>query len=164
MASMMRATLFFGASIAMLSVVALADEMPARKPGLWEITLSEPGSPPDISRLCLDVPTEADLLAKANATMKQICSQYKLQRNGDVITEDSVCKPMKSQTTMHAVTTLRGDSAYTRVSNSHYDPPFMGRTDAQMTQEGIWLGPCGPDMKPGDFVKHGQKMNIGGKS
>lgn len=161
---MIRATLFLAAPLALVSFVALADEMPARKPGLWEITSTQSGSPPDVARLCLDAPTEAGLLAKAKATMDAVCSRHDTQRSGDVIIEDLVCKPMTSQTTVHAVTTFHGDSAYIRISTSHYDPPFMGKTDRNMTQEGKWLGACGPDMKPGDFLKNGQKMNIGGKS
>jgi len=158
-----RTILFLTTPLALLSFGALADEMPARKPGLWEITSTQSGSPPDVSRLCIDEPTEAELIAKANATMKEICSRHDTQRNGDVITEDSVCKPMKSQTTTHAVTTFHGDSAYTRTSTSNYNPPFLGKTETNLTQEGKWLGACGPDMKPGDFLTHGQKLNIRGK-
>lgn len=161
---MIRATLFLTAPLALVSFAALGDEMPARKPGVWEIASTQSGSPPQVARLCLDAPTEAVLLAKAKATMDAICSRHDTRRSGDVITEDSVCKPVTSQTTTHAVTTLHGDSGYTRISTSHYDPPFMGETEANLTQEGKWLGACGPDMKPGDLLTSGHKMNIGGKS
>ena len=158
---MTRATLLLTSPLVLLGFGAHADQMPARKPGLWEITSNQSGSPPDVSRLCIDETTEAELIATANATMKEICSRHDTRRKGDVITEDSVCKPMKSRTTTHAVTTFHGDGAYSRASTSNYDPPFLGKTEANVTQEGKWLGPCGPDMKPGDFLTHGQSRTSG---
>ena len=41
--------------------LALAAELPKRKPGLWEMTLSSPDSkrPPRSARYCIDAATEA---------------------------------------------------------------------------------------------------------
>jgi hypothetical protein len=159
-----RAMLLLAMPLLITNSVAYADEMPARKPGLWEINTTQSGSPTDVSRLRIDAPTKANLMAKANAATKEICSRHDTHREGDAITEDSVCNPMSSRMTTHAVTTFHGDSAYTRIYTSHYDPPFTGKTETNMTQEGKWLGACEPGMKPGDFFTHGKKLNVGGKS
>jgi Protein of unknown function (DUF3617) len=147
-------------SLLVLTVTALADEFPARKAGLWEITTNTGGSSPAVTRLCLDDATETELLKKGNATMNTICSRHEVHRNGNVVTQDSVCRPMSSEVTARAVTTFTGDAAYTTQTTSHYDPPFMGRADQNITQDGKWLGPCGSDMRPGDMIVRGRKLNV----
>jgi hypothetical protein len=157
---MIRKALSLAAPLFAIHTAALADEVPARKPGLWEITTSGDGSAPDVSRLCLDAATESALMAKGKATISGICSRREIHRDGDVITEDSVCRPIKSETTSHTVTTLNGDVAYTTVITAHYNPPFMGHADSTTKQDAKWLGPCGADMKPGDILTHGQKLHL----
>ncbi|MGO9673683.1 MAG: DUF3617 domain-containing protein [Methylocella sp.] len=159
---MIRKALIFAAPLFAMQAAAFADEVPARKPGLWEIATSQNGSPPDVARLCLDAATESELLGKAKATTAEICSRHEIHRDGDVITDDSVCRPTKSETTSHSVTTLNGDSAYTTVITAHDNPPFMGRADSTTKQDAKWLGPCGADMKPGDLLTHGRKLHITG--
>ena len=65
---------------------------------------------------------------------------------------------MGSQQTAHSVTTFDGDSAYTTVIEAKYDPPFLGKTGTKLAQTGKWLGECGPDLKPGDMVVNGVKV------
>jgi hypothetical protein len=160
---LIRNALILATSIGILSCAARADEFPARKPGLWEITTTLKGSAPDVARSCIDEATEADFLKKAKSTMATICSRHDIKVNGNIVTDDSVCRPMNSEQTSHAVTTLNGDAAYTTITTLHYDPPFMGKVDTSMTQDGKWMGPCGPDMQPGDIITHGQKLHLGGK-
>jgi hypothetical protein len=158
---MIRVALILATLPFVLTAEAFADEFPARKPGLWEITTNINGSPPDVARLCIDAATEAELLKKAESTMGSICSRHDVHRSGNIVTSDSVCRPMSSETTSHAVATFTGDAAYTTITTLHYNPPFMGRTDQNMTQDGKWLGPCGADMRPGDMVTRGKKVRIG---
>jgi hypothetical protein len=162
-ALLIRNALILATSIIVLGCAARADEFPARKPGLWEITTTLKGSPPDVARLCIDAATEAELLKNAKSTMATICSRHDIRVNGNIATDDSVCRPMSSEQTSHAVTTFNGDAAYTTVTTSHYNPPFMGKVDTSTTQDGKWMGPCGPDMQPGDMITRGRKLHIGGK-
>jgi hypothetical protein len=141
---------------------ARADEFPARKPGLWEVTTSGAGPRTRVVRLCLDVATEAEMIRKGLETRREICSRSEVKRSGATITDDSVCKPMSSQVTAHAVTTLDGDGSYSTVINTQYDPPFMGRTTSTTTQTGKWLGACGADLQPGEALVDGQKLKLGG--
>jgi len=160
---MIRAALILAYSLFVFPAAAFADEFPARKAGLWEITTNTKGSPATVARLCIDDATEAELLKKAKATLDSICSRRDLHRSGNIVTDDTVCRPVSSEVTARSVTTFTGDAAYTTVITSHYDPPFMGRTDQNMTQDGKWLGPCGSDMRPGDMITQGRKLNIGTK-
>ncbi len=160
---MTRFAFLSGSFLLLCATAAFADEPPARKAGLWEITIVVGSDPPRVSRLCLDDATEANLNAKSSDTMKQICSRFEAHRAGNTYTQDSVCRPMRSTQTSHSVMTFKSDSEYTLVSTSHFDPPSMGQTETTTTQTGKWLGACEPDMKPGDMVADGHKMNIGAK-
>jgi len=124
---LIRNALILAMSISMLGCAAHADEFPARKPGLWEITTTQKGSPPDVARLCIDVATEAELLKNAKSTMATICSRHDIRVSGNIATDDSVCRPMSSEQTSHAVTTFNGDAAYTTVTTSHYKPAIYGQ-------------------------------------
>jgi hypothetical protein len=159
---MIRLTPLLAALLVVLPAGVFADEYPARKPGLWEITMIRKGAPASVIKLCLDAATERDSIKKGEAAKASICSRDEVHRSGNVYTSDSVCRPTASETTTHSVTTFISDTSYTVAITSHSNPPFMGHADQEMTQEGKWLGPCGTDMKPGDMVVGGRKMHAGG--
>lgn len=155
---MIRLTVLLTAALILPATTTRADEYPARKPGLWEITTDPKDPRPMVARLCIDAATEADLLKKGQATKAEICSRQDVHRTGNVLTVDSVCRPMSSEVTSRSVTTYTGDATYSTVITSHFNPPFMGKTDSITTQEAKWLGPCGADMQPGDMIVGGQRL------
>ena len=140
---------------------ARAVEIPVRKPGLWEVSMNREKAPAHVSRLCIDAATEVRTRKMGQADTAGLCSRHEVSRSGNIVTTDSVCRIGSSQVTTHAVTTFNGDDAYSTVVASHFDPPTRtGLADSSMTQEAKWLGPCGPDMQPGDMVIDGNKMRI----
>jgi hypothetical protein len=147
-------------AIVALCAPAAAEDAPLRKAGLWEIATATAGeTPPQVVRMCIDDATERALAAKAKKTVSEICSRAETHREGaDKFVQDSVCN-MGSKQTMHSVMTIKSDSEYSSVATSHFDPPFMGATDQSTTQTARWLGPCGPDMSPGDAMVDGRKIN-----
>ena len=160
---MIRRTFPLAASLLLPALAAHAEDFPARKPGLWEITTTTDKASPQVIRMCTDAALEADFLKKARQTTDSTCSRHDSHRSGNVLTDDSVCRPLSSETTAHMVTTFNGDGAYTTVITSHYTPPFMGKADSAMTQDAKWLGPCGAGLVPGDMIVGGQKINIAPK-
>jgi len=143
--------------------VAHADEPPAHKPGLWEVTTSLEGAPK--TQMCLDAASEDNFNSMGKQMMKEIsCSKNENHRSGNVYTSDTVCKFMGSTQTSHTVVTFVGDAEYTTEIAIHSEPPLKyGPADSKTTQHGRWLGPCGPDMKPGDMMMNGQKFHPGAK-
>ena len=121
---------------------ALADQMPQRKAGLWQLTMSMPGKPmpPTVSKFCIDASTESALTGVGLSASKQMCSQYTVQASGNVVTIDSTCQLGQSTKTAHAVTTYSGDSSYRTDILAHYTPPLFKAADTEMTIEGKWLG------------------------
>lgn len=144
-----------------IPTAARADDPPSRKPGLWEITTSLKGAP--MSKMCVDAASEAKFGAMGAETVKDTCSQFQRHRDGAVYTQDSVCKMMGSTLTSHMVMTSIGDAEYKVEVTTHYDPPFMGKADSNTVISGKWLGPCGPDMIPGDMLINGRKVHPGAK-
>jgi hypothetical protein len=145
-----------------LTPPARADDYPSRKPGLWEMTMNMGSEklPPQVVKFCIDAATDAKMREMGLSTANNMCSRHELHRSGDTLTIDAVCKMGPTAITSHTVMTMHGDDGYSSVINSHFDPPMMGKADSQMTQEAKWVGPCGPDMQPGDMMVHGQKMRM----
>lgn len=146
-------------TVSALPTCAHADEAPPpRKPGLWEMTMTPDAGAVRTMRLCLDAASEADLSSKGS-DRTQACASHDAYREGANYVMDSVCMIMGSEQTAHSVTTFLGDSAYTTVIEARYDPPFLHKASTKLTQTGKWLGECGPDLKPGDALVNGVKVN-----
>jgi Protein of unknown function (DUF3617) len=133
---------------------ASADDLPARKAGLWQLTRSPPRPeyPPTVQKICLDAATDALLYKAGTAWGRQACSKLDIHRSGSAVEVNSVCKMGASQATTRDVTTLSGDSAYHEDIAVHFDPPVGKTSDSTTKQDAKWIGACPADMKPGDIV------------
>jgi hypothetical protein len=137
---------------------ALAFDLPARKPGLWEIKMTFEGSqvPVQAVQQCIDAATDK-LLQEKFSGVHEACSKHDMNRSGSTIVVDSSCKIGNTATTTHAVFEGDFDSAYTvKVSTA-----LEGGVKKNMTMQAKWVGACKPDQKPGDIeMPGGMKMNI----
>lgn len=147
---------------------ALAAELPQRKAGLWEQTVTFEGRklPPRTMQLCVDAKTDK-MLNQNTSGMSKDCSKQEITQSGGTIVMDSVCNfPTGGTTTSHAVITGSFDSAYTIKTSSTREggPQMPGSTPGkptQMTVEAKWLGPCKADQQPGDVIMaNGMKTNV----
>jgi hypothetical protein len=150
------------AALAVCASAASADDLPPRKPGLWEVTTKTNDDAPTVSRLCLDAAVEAKLTQSFKAIAKTYCTQSEGRLEGAVFTYDSVCPLPGSKVKTHTVTTFAGEGEYRSETRGRYDPPYKGKTNNMSVQSGKWLGPCPADMKPGDRITDGVKSSIGG--
>src|SRR5215469_2718238 len=99
---------------------ALADEVPPRKAGLWEIK-TDRGNGAGVSLVihqCIDAATDHMMQSTAGAFAEGACSKRIVQRSGDTLTIDSACKIGGASATSHAVVTGSLDSAYTMTVTS----------------------------------------------
>ena len=158
---MIRAVIVLVAALLGLTRNAQADDFPARKPGLWEVTMNLGQSRPRVIRYCIDAATDAQLRDMGQNMVDGRCSRREFHRIGNILTSDSVCKIGTSEVTSHSVTTFADDTSYATVVTSHYDPPSsLGHSDTKTTQDAKWIGPCEPDLQPGDMIVQGRKMHI----
>lgn len=140
---------------------ALADEMPVRKPGLWEVKtiLGHGGRPALTVRQCIDPETDEMMMSSAGPLSQAACRKRAVQRAGDSITVDSTCTLKDRTATAHAVITGSLDSAYTMTVTTQSDALPGGKLTLTMT--GKWLGPCLANQKPGDVILPGGfKLNV----
>ncbi len=142
---------------------ARADEMPLRKPGLWEMKIVKTGSvlPEMTMQHCTDETTDKQMSTAFSPVAKETCSKRDIAKIATGYVSDSVCSVGGATMTSHADVTGDFNSAYTVKSTAHSDKGPGGVHDVTSTIEAKWLGPCKPDQKPGDIVMPGGfKMNI----
>jgi hypothetical protein len=158
-------------ALVLIGTVANAAELPARKPGLWEIKMSFSNRGGQTVQQCIDASTDAMLLSSAGPFAQAACSKRDVQRTGDGMVMDSTCTVGGRSATAHSVITGSFDSAYTMTITSHSDA--LPNYNLTMTLTGKWLGPCTAGQKPGDVVMPGglkvnirdlQKFGLGGGS
>jgi hypothetical protein len=143
---------------------ALADDLPIRKPGLWEMKMVRTGSsmPAMTIEHCTDETTDKEMNDSVAPMAKQMCSKQDIKKTAAGYVGDSVCGAGGVSVTSHSEIVGDFNSAYTVNSTSHSDKGPGGKPLDTVTKiEAKWLGACKPDQKPGDIVMPGgMKMNI----
>jgi hypothetical protein len=146
-----------------LGTRARAEDLPQRKPGLWEMKIARNGSGlPDMTmQHCTDATTDKDMNNVVSPMAKQICSKQDLQKTATGYVADSVCSIAGGTMTAHAEITGDFNSAYTIVTTSHTDKGPTNLRDLTTRIEARWLGDCKPGQKAGDIVMPGGfKLNV----
>jgi uncharacterized protein DUF3617 len=147
---------------------AFTFDMPARKPGLWEIKIDFAGRnlPARTMQQCIDAATDKIMNAQFGGTTKEACAKQDIKNAAGTTIVDSVCKFGEATVTSHAVMTGSFDSAYTVdvTSTREGGRPLPGQTpgaETHMKIEAKWLGACAAGQRPGDIMMgNGMKMNI----
>jgi len=145
------------------SVLAAGIELPARKPGAWDIRVTPkmpPGLPQMAMHLCLDAATDKAIMERSLAFSEDCTMQQ--SRDGESIVIDSVCERNGGKQTAHTVISGDFQSAYTieivgdGTPSTHAQP-----THTEITQQAQWLGECPADLKPGEVkLPSGQTINL----
>jgi hypothetical protein len=145
------------------AIAARADDMPLRKPGLWEMKIAKTGSvlPEMTMQHCTDETTDKQMSTAFSPVAKEACSKRDIAKTATGYVSDSVCSVGGVTVTTHADIVGDFNSAYTVKSAAHSDKGAGGVHDVTSTIEAKWLGECKPGQKPGDIVMPGGfKLNI----
>lgn len=150
------------------AVPAFAIDMPARKPGLWELKIVIEGLPvpPRVMKQCTDAASDKVLNSNFGGSAQEACSKQDVTKSATGMIIDSVCKFGDSTTATHAVVTGSFDSAYSVdvASTRQGGPPMPGKAaggSTHMKIEAKWLGACAAGQKPGDVIMaNGMTMNV----
>ena len=149
----------FGAAIALLVMAdAEAADLPARKPGLWEVKTTLEGHGRGVTvQQCIDAATDQMLQSSAGPFAAPACPERDVKKSDNGMTIDSHCNFNGKPANAKAVITGSFDSAYTMtVTSEGADLPAM-----KTVSEGKWLGACAAGQQPGDVVMaNGVKINI----
>jgi hypothetical protein len=162
---MLESFMRFAATVALLGLIyslpASAAELPARKPGLWEVrtTIDNSNSQARVVKQCIDAATDQMLQSNAGPFAASACPERDVKRSENSMTIDSRCTVGGKPATAHSVATGNFDSQYTMTVTSQSEELPGGKMT--MTMEAKWLGPCAADQKPGDVImNNGVKINI----
>lgn len=155
-----RAALCIG--LAGAGVAALALDYPPRKPGLWEMSVTESGGQAAVQRMqqCIDARTDKLLREMGQGAGQNTCSKNELRADGPRLVVESVCQIGPTTAMTRAVVTGDFGSSYRMEMNSRYSPPLAGKREADTVVEARWVGPCQSGQRPGDMVMGGMKMNV----
>jgi hypothetical protein len=139
---------------------AAAQDMPARKPGLWQLSMNFEGGrvPAQAMKQCIDAQTDKLMNAPGGGMGREQCTQTNVQRVGSTIVVDSTCKFANVTNVSHAVISGDFNSAYTvQVESKREGGPPMpgGNGTTKMTISAKYLGGCQTGQKPGDIIMDG---------
>lgn len=91
---------------------ALSQDLPPRKPGLWEMKISVEGRASTTFRHCIDAATDKALNDIRAIMQGEQCSKRNMHRAGNAITIDLVCEASGFTATTQAVIAGDFESAY----------------------------------------------------
>lgn len=161
----MKNALIFCFLACVLVSFAHAEEFPPRKPGLWELTMTdEKGVQVNTMKQCTDTATDKQMMNMGNdmmSSMGSTCAKFEMKKEGDAYIANTDCNFSGSRMVSKTVTKGDFDSAYSSVSSVTYDPPFMGMSKGSVKIDAKWLGACSGDQKPGDIImSNGMKTSL----
>ncbi len=153
------------ASVTCVSTLAVADSLPTRKPGLWEISISTAtadSSNPITMKQCTDEAADAKLMQAGNDIQGQsACSKNEIVKTDSGYRISSLCTHAGSSVSSEGTFTGDFSSEYTGDITTTFEPPVFGQKSSKTTINAKWLGVCSDDMKPGDMLlPNGMKMNV----
>jgi hypothetical protein len=158
----MRLQFAIAAAVIFVGAQASAADFPARRAGLWDVTVTMQGMnlPARTNKMCIDAATDAKLMNLGMASKEAKCTSMNVSGMGNVRTVDSVCHMNGGEQKNHIVMTYAGNGAYHMDMQSQFSPPVAGHNQSHIMQDAKWIGPCPPDMKPGDMMINGMKINM----
>jgi len=139
----------------------VAQELPSRKPGLWEITMQITNAPSQLVRQCIDPSTDQALQRFGQGLDLKTCVRNVWRRDGNRYLGESECRLGRSLVTTRAV--FGGDfgAAYRGEIDARYTPPVGGVSASKVTISARWRSACPAGWKPGDIELPGMgRMNV----
>ena len=131
---------------------ALAQQdLPARKPGLWEITMQVTNAPSQTMRQCIDEKTDQQMQRFGQGVSQAQCSKNVIRRDGDRYVGESECRTGATTTTSRSVFAGDFDKSYRGEIESRVVPPMAGISQSKVTMSARWAGACPAGWKPGDI-------------
>ena len=155
-------------ALATTAAVTQADEIPKRKPGLWElhwysndVTPSQAAAVavPDSAKMCIDATTDEKLAAAYDPCDPPSDLAFYLPQ----FRKELVCETQAGDVKVRSRSqvTFTGDTAYHIEVRTRLEPALKGEGEYSGGREGKWLGACSADMRPGDLmINQEPKINV----
>lgn len=142
------------------SNIALAEELPPMKAGLWETVMTEGGRSTTTKHCMGDQASIREVLETTKSLMQGMCEQSEITKSGDSYISKFNCNMGVTKLEVASVITGDFNSEYTVTTKSTMNPPLMGNSGSSSSGTSKYQGACPSDMKPGDIIMdNGKKMN-----
>lgn len=146
-------------------MLASAEDMPLRKPGLWEIRTAGPATVAGNNiRQCIDEKTDKEMLSSVGGVAGKMggkCAQATIRKEGADYVHQADCQFPNHHIVTKTIFSGDFSSNYTSTNITHFDPPMMGHSDEKRVSNAKWIGPCEAGQQPGDMIfGNGMKMNM----
>jgi hypothetical protein len=133
--------------------IASAQDLPRRKPGLWDTSMEfarRPGQPIK-SQLCVDEKTDSEMQRRAmDDSIDARCEHKVTRRSAGLIETEYHCTSPRGKSDGTTKITGSLDSQYALESHSRYDPPRNGVSESSIKMQAQWMGACPAGMKGGE--------------
>ena len=145
--------------------VAVADSLPKRKAGLWEVSFKQDFTgTSSVTKQCVDEATDAKMMQMGNemkGSMKEACSSHQITAIANGFESKYDCQIQGVKMAFKGTFTGDFSQAYTgRIETGLSGPGGQART-MNTDVSAKWVGPCAADMKPGDIITDtGKRANI----
>jgi hypothetical protein len=149
------------AAVLAAAASASAQELPARRPGLWEVTLQTTNAPSQTVRQCIDEKTDAAMQRFTQGLDLKHCSRNSWRRDGERHLGEAECRLGASTMTSRSVFSGDFSRSYRGEIDSRYQPPVAGVGHAKVTIVARWVGACPAGWTGGDIEVPGMgRMNV----
>jgi Protein of unknown function (DUF3617) len=150
------------------SLAATAQDMPKRKPGLWEMKMESAQMPGGAMTMlqCVDANTDAELQKNAmqnNQSGQTQCQPASIKKLSNGYDSTVICKTAQGTSTMRAISTGDFNSNYQIDMTMRMDPPTKGMAEMKSLTKVRHMGVCTGGMKPGDISVNGMVISGLGK-
>lgn len=144
--------------------LASATDLPKRKSGLWETTVSmSQGGFSQTLKQCVDEATDTEMMnmgAETSKSMGASCSKSEVTRTATGFENEVECDMDGSKLRSKGSFTGDFSSAFSGTVTTTVTPPLFGAPSTTTTIQAKYVGPCPADMQPGDLIlPNGMKTN-----
>lgn len=143
-----------------------AQDMPARKPGLWSLSMQMEGMPGGgtNTQQCVDAKSDAEMQRKAMAgDPRHRCTQKSVSRIAGGVEFQAECTSDEGKVLVRSRATGDFDKRYTVDSRMSFDPPQHGVKEATVKITAQHMGACPAGMGPGQVRISGGPAGVTGR-
>jgi len=137
---------------AIIPFLAFAEDIPIRKPGLWEIEIINNDEPAMKMKQCVDAESEEKTLEMTKKMTEDRCTKNETRKEGDTYITETDCTMGDKRALTTTVTTGDFNSHYESLVTLHSVADTSAKSDSKIILNAKWTGECEPGQTPGQVI------------
>jgi len=132
--------------------LTLADEIPFRKSGLWDIEIINNDDPAITMQQCVDAASEQETADMSKRMSDDMCTKNETRKEGDTYISEADCTMGNRRSLTTTVTTGDFNSHYESIVTVQSASANSDKPDTKIILRAKWISECGPGQKPGQVI------------